>query len=190
MKKLLFLFALTAFCFVSKAQVKVGADKSFQAHFDKYSTYAWSSDIDQIPGDKIFAGINGVLIFNNESTRAKIKDAIRYELDARGYKYQQSNGDIFITFKVTEQPGTLTTFNGYEMIENGLDSTRTKDNLERIKVDAGTVFINIIDAKSGKVAWQGYASGILKPDMVNDESKVRQAVSDLFKEFKYRAPAK
>lgn len=94
-----------------------------------YKTYTWAQNIDEIPSDGMFVGTNGVLIYNNESTRSKIKDAIRYALDAKGYKYMPSGADMIVIFDVTEQPGTLTNYNGYEMIQLGLDSVRTPENV-------------------------------------------------------------
>jgi hypothetical protein len=55
------------------------------------------------------------------------------------------------------------------------------------QIDPGTLIINLLDAKSGVVAWQGYASGILKPDMINDATKVREAVSSIFSQFNFKA---
>ena len=173
--------------FTTNAQVEVGADKSFTATISDYKTYAWSNQIDQIPNDAVFVGPNGVLVFNNESTRKKIKDAIQYQLEAKGYKMQNSNPDMIVLFRMLEQPTSLTTYNGYKMYNNGIDSTRTSANVEQTKVNAGTLIINLVDANSGKIAWQAYASGILKPDMVNDEAKIRQAVSSMFDQFKYVA---
>jgi len=187
MKKTFLFLATLLFYFGSEAQVKVGADNSFTKSLNDYSTYAWSKNIDQIPSDKIYIAPNGVYVFNNESVRSKIKDAIEYELSAKGYKKDQSNPDILVLFTVTEQPGTLRTYNGYEMINNGLDSVRTPSDVATTSIDAGTLIINLLDAKSGVVAWQGYASGILKPDMINDVSKVRQAVSQIFQQFNYKA---
>jgi hypothetical protein len=88
---------------------------------------------------------------------------------------------------VTERPGKLKTFNGYEMIDNGLDSVRTPQDTQTVDIDAGTLIINLLDAKSGVVAWQGYASGILKPDMINDNTKVREAVASIFQKFDFKA---
>ena len=187
MKKTILILVCLVSCVFSNAQVKVGADKSFKTSLNNYKTYAWSANIDQIPQDEIFIGSNGVYVFNNETTRSKIKAAIEYELNAKGYVKDESNPDLLILFKVTEQPGSLRTYNGYEMINNGLDSTRTPDNIENTDIAAGTLIINLLDAKSSMVAWQGYASGILKPDMVNDEVKVREAVSSIFKEFNFNA---
>ena len=187
MKNILLLFAFTALSFAVKAQVKVGADNSFKALINDYKTYSWTQDIDQIPQSQIFAGPSGVLIFNNESVRSRIKSAIEYELSAKGFKKSENNPDILVLFLVTEQPATLRTYNGYQIINGGLDTVRTADNVQNTSIDAGTLLINILDAKSGKVAWQGYASGILKPGMVNDETKVREAVSSIFKQFNFKA---
>lgn len=177
----------SAFYLASQAQVKVGADRSFKRSLNDFKTYGWSTKIEQIPSNQIFVGLNDVLIFNNESVREKIKKAIAFELSAKGYSHDQSNPDILVLFRVTERPGTLTTYRGYETIDNGLEKVRTPQNVHHTKIDAGTLIINLLDAKSGKVAWQGWASGILKPEMVNDNMKVREAVSDIFSKFHFKA---
>ena len=187
MKKI-FLFSLLCFFYIfSYSQVTVGADKSLTVSLNDYNTYAWTTDIDKIPTDQIFVGPNGVVVFNNESVRSKIKNAIEYELSAKGYKKVESNPEVVVLFLVTEQPGSLRTYNGYQVVNGGLDTVRSQDNVENTTIEAGTLLINLIDAKSGKVAWQGYASGVLKPDMINDETKVREAVSSIFQKFNFKA---
>lgn len=188
MKKLMFMLSFLLFLsFIGTAQVEVGADKSFEAPIDEYKTYQWSNKIDQIPQDAVYVGPNGVMVFNNETTRSKIKEAVQYELDTKGYTMDNSNADMIVIFSILEQPATLKTYNGYKMYNQGMDSTRTPDNVESTEVSAGTLLINIIDAKTSKVAWQAYASGILTPDMMNDESKIRHAVSSMFEQFKHTA---
>ncbi len=187
MKKTFVFLACCVLYVASQAQVQVGADKNFTKSLDDYKTYAWSTSIDQIPSDQIFIAPNGVYVFNNESVRSKIKDAIEYELSAKGYHKVQNNPDILVLFTITEQAGNLKTYNGYEMIDNGLDSVRTPNDVTVTKIDPGTLIINLIDAKTGVVAWQGYASGILKPDMINDNMKVREAVSSIFSKFDFKA---
>jgi hypothetical protein len=76
---------------------------------------------------------------------------------------------MVVLFTVIEQPGTLTTYNGYEVIDAGLDSVRTPENAQKTKIEPGTLLVNLIDATSSKIAWQAYASGILRSDMVNDD---------------------
>ncbi|HEY5370926.1 MAG TPA: DUF4136 domain-containing protein, partial [Hanamia sp.] len=134
----------------------------------------------------IFIAPNGIYVFNNESLRDKIKDAIAFELSARGYLKNESNPDMFIIFRVTEHAGTLEMKNGYQTFWDE-DASVADNSMHRTKIDAGTLLIDFIDAKSDKVAWQGFASGILKPDMINDNMKVREAVNSIFQKFPFKA---
>lgn len=187
MKKWLFITGIFFLAITTVKAQKVGADADLNTSLKKFKTYAWSKNINQIPSDKIFVGPNGVLVFNNESTRSKIKEAIQFELDARGYKRDPVHPDFIVTFSVTEQPADITTYNGYVTINGGLDKVRTPEDVQKTHLDAGTVLIDFIDAKTSKQVWQGYASGILKPDMINDQSKVRQAVASIFSKYRYKA---
>lgn len=168
-------------CTSSKMPV-AGKNKSLTADFKDIKTYAWTSDIDNIPTDKVLIGPNGIFIFNNESGRKMIKDAIQYELSAKGYQMAETNPDMLLSFIVLEQPASLRTTNGYVTVSSG-EKVRTEDNVSYTDVKPGTLIINII--KNNKNIWQGFVSGILSADGMNDQSKVRDAVSTVFKQFKY-----
>lgn len=190
MKKIFFMmpgvliFSMILFaCSTAKAPV-TGKNADLSADFKSIKSYSWSRAIDNIPNDQIFVGPNGVLIFNNESGRKMIKDAIQYELDSRGYKMNGNDGDMIVSFLVLEQPASLRTTNGYVTVSSG-EKVRTEDNVSYTDVKAGTLIVNLIDAKTNKQIWQGFASGILQADQMRDESKVRLAVSKVFSEFKY-----
>lgn len=190
MKKLLImiagLFIFTVFqqgCKATKTPV-VGKNSDLSADFKNIKTYNWTTDIDNIPKDAVFIAPNGVYIFNNESGRKMIKDAIQYELDAKGYTMDRNNPDMLISFLVLEQPGNLRDVNGYVTVASG-EKVRTEDNVSSVDVKPGTLIINFTDAKSGKAIWQGFASGILQADQMADQSKVREAVSSVFSEFKH-----
>lgn len=190
MKKLFF---LSVICFVfsmcTTSKKTVGTDKALAADIKSYMTYDWVKNIDQIPKDKVFVSPNGVLVFNNESTRSNIKEAIRYELDTKGYEMSNENPDFYVSFIVLEQPGELTTYNGFQTVYSGLEEVRTQENIRKTPVKAGTVLINFIDADTNEQVWQGFASGILKPEMVYDQSKVRTAISSIFSKYNFRAGA-
>jgi hypothetical protein len=186
MKKMI-LFSTALFLISTLTMAQVGTDKELHVPIGKYKTYTWTRDIDMIPSSSIFIGANNVLVFNNPSTRNRIKQSIQYELGARGYIMQQSNAVFLVTFQVLEQPAELITYNGYKMLYNGLDSTRTRDNVGKTHVKAGTVMIKFVDAKSGKQVWQGFNSGALNPDMANSDQKIREAISEIFRQFKYTA---
>lgn len=189
MKKAFFLMAglitlvVMQSCTGSKTPV-TGKNADINADFANLKTYSWTTDIDNIPKDQIFIGLNGVYVFNNESGRKMIKDAIKYQLDARGYKMSSSNPDMLISFLVLEQPGSLRTTNGYVTVAGG-EKVRTEDNISYTDVKPGTLIVNITDVKSGKMIWQGFASGILQADQMRDQAKVRQAVSSVFRQFNH-----
>jgi hypothetical protein len=190
MKKVFFLmagliiFMVMQSCTASKKTAVVGKNADINADFTNLKTYSWTTDIDNIPNDRIFIGPDGVYVFNNESGRKMIKDAIKYQLDARGYTMNSNNPDMLISFLVLEQPGHLRTTNGYVTVEGG-EKVRTKDNVTYTDVKPGTLIVNITNLKTGKMIWQGFASGILQADQMRDQAKVRQAVSSVFKQFNH-----
>ncbi len=72
MKKIILSILPVLFCFAVKSQtITVGADKSFTASLNDYSTYAWSKNIDQIPSDARYVSSWGA-----EFVRSNIKNAI------------------------------------------------------------------------------------------------------------------
>lgn len=185
---LLFFMVFEQSCRTTRKAPVVGKNSDLKADFNNIKTYSWTAGIDNIPNDKIFIGPNNVYIFNNESGRKMIKDAMQFELDARGYKKDESNPDMLVSFSVTEQPGKLRTANGYVTLSSG-EKVRTEDNISFTDVKPGTLIINFIDAKTNNVIWQGFASGILHADEVSNETKVREAVSSVFSQFKYNNKA-
>lgn len=187
MKKTLLLFAFIFFVAATAMAQSVGTDRVLHSNIKAYKTYTWSQSIDQIPSDQIFVGPNGVLVFNNESTRNKIKEAIQYELSAKGYKLVNSNPDFVVNFVVLEQPAELVTYNGYTLLNGGLDTVRTEDNVDKAHVSSGTVLINFVDFKTSRQVWQGYASGVLNPTMINSATDVRSAISSIFDKYPFDA---
>lgn len=165
----------------------IGTDRELDANIEAYQTYDWTDKIDQIPTDAVFIGTHGVTVFNNETVRSKIKASVAYELSARGYKQTEQNPDFIVHFDVLEQPAEMVTYNGYRLLHNGLDTVRTEENVSETALEAGTVLVHFIDRKSGEMVWRGYASGILKPDMINDETKVRSAISSIFRNYRFKA---
>jgi hypothetical protein len=179
----LVIFMVMQSCTASKKTTVAGKNADITADFSNLKTYSWTTDIDNIPNDQIFIGPNGVYVFNNESGRKMIKDAIKYQLDARGYKMNSNNPDMLISFSVLEREGSLRTTNGYVTV--GGEKVRTKDNVTYTDVKPGTLIVNITNVKTGKMIWQGFASGILQADQMRDQAKVRQAVSSVFKQFNH-----
>ncbi len=185
MKKFFYVLpAMLMMAAVTNAQ-QVGTDQKLGSGIRNYHTYEFLQEIEKIPNDAVIVGPNNVIVFNNETTKSNIREAIRYELDARGYKMAVKNPDFVVSFTVLEEPAELVTYNGYRLVNNGKDTVRTKENVEEVDVKAGTLLVSFLDPDTGNEVWRGYASGALTPDMASDQSKIRHAVSSIFSEYKY-----
>ncbi|MEK6482458.1 DUF4136 domain-containing protein [Catalinimonas sp. 4WD22] len=189
MKKLTIICSLIFFSTSAFAQ-DAESVQNLDAALKSYSTFDWVSDIEDIPSDKAFVGPEGVLIYNNESTRSMIKEAIVTNLQSKGYTQSESDADMLLGFQVLEQEADFKTYTGYETIYMGLDTVRAEDNAETVTVGPGTLIINITDKESGKVAWQGYAPGALNTETAKNEESIKSAVSEILSEFDYSAYGK
>ena len=89
-------------------------------------------------------------LFNKEVYEKQYKRCSWVWIKCQGHKKDKSN--ILILFSVTEQPENLRTYNGYQMINSGLDSVRTPSDVTITQIDAATLIINLLDAKSGCLA--------------------------------------
>jgi hypothetical protein len=181
------LLVFTASCGSSHTQVIGKNVDPDVTNLKNAKTFGWTSNIDKIPDARMFVSPTGVYVFNNESTRKKIKDAIEYELDARGYKMQTSGAEpgMIVSFFILERADTLRSTGGYVTVQG--EAVIPAENVEHVPVEPGTLIININDGKTGKMVWQGFASGIMKPDDINDGQKIRQAVSSIFSRFNFNA---
>lgn len=150
-------------------------------------TYTWITGIDEIPDKRIFMSGNGIYVYNNNSARKKIKEAIEYELNARGYTKEEKHvaPDMLVSFFVLEQSDTLRRTRGYVTIDG--EPVISSSDVEMVPVQPGTLIISLINNDTQEMVWQGFASGIIKPDDLKRKSKIRQAVSSIFSQFSYDA---
>lgn len=150
-------------------------------------TFGWIGEIDKIPEQRIFLSETGIYVYNNESARKRIKEAVEHELNARGYNLQTAGQrpGALVSFYVLEQAGTLRRTNGYVTIEG--KPVISADDVEQVPVEPGTLIVNLVHNETNQMVWQGFASGIIKPNDLNDEAKIRQAVSSIFSQFTYDA---
>ena len=83
---------------------------------------------------------------------------------------------------------TLKGYEGYGTSYWGDERYREAEDTTSYNVEAGTLLLSMADRESGKVVWQGFASGLIKDQtFIKDESTIRQAVNMIFEEFDQRA---
>lgn len=188
MKKLTNILTFTLISLVlascSNKGLKVVTQESAQDEVENYDTYAWVDDIENIPNGYAIFGPQGTLIFNNESSSKMIKEAIELQMEARGFSHDHRNPEMLVNFNVLEEDTELREY----ILNNGQDYLGFGPRSEEVKmvpVDAGTVLINFLDAKTGSQIWQGFASGALMPEDTKNMSILRTKVAAIFENFDF-----
>jgi hypothetical protein len=167
----------------SQSAVKVGTDQRTDAGISDFQTYNWMSEVGEMPSSQVFIGSQGVFIFNEESTRNSIKEAIETQLEAKGFKRDTNNPDMLVNFTILEQADELRTYSreGYSYLGEG----PVDRDVEMVDVEPGTILVNLIDAESGLQVWQGFASGALEESDVEDEKALQSKIGAIFNQFDF-----
>ncbi|MEB2780953.1 DUF4136 domain-containing protein [Algoriphagus sp. C2-6-M1] len=188
MKKLSYFLLFTLFSLTlaacSNQGMKVVTRDDGSINLSNYSTYEWIADVENIPNSYALIGPHETLVFNNQSAQKMIKDAVELQMEARGFARDHSNPEMLINFTVLEKDTELRKY----ILDNGQDylgfGPRSKAT-QMVPVDAGTVLINFMDAKTGVQIWQGYASGALDPNDIKNMSTMQQKVGAIFEDFDF-----
>ncbi len=122
------------------------------------------------------------------SINSTIQSSISEELEGRGYRKSDSNGDLIVSYKVLDRNGKIRGYiNDNPTVVNSSEVREPQDTTTYF-TKPGTLMISLIDAKNSQVVWDGFASGLVQNnEFVADPIKVEEAVHLIFAEFKYRA---
>ncbi|WP_018618914.1 DUF4136 domain-containing protein [Spirosoma luteum] len=181
MKSLIIAAALLLTASLTQAQnVTVDAEKKLNFDFSKYKTFAWASQVD----NKLDPGF---YFLNDLELKKRIRDAVKSELEGRGYKYQRRAPDLIVNFRVFDKPTTITGYTSYGTTYFGTE-LRDPEDQKTFDVKAGSIIVNLIDVKTGQAVWRGLASGITSDNGFDrDQNKIKQAVNLIFEKYAYRA---
>jgi len=145
MKKLTYLFLVTIFI-TSCSPVKVMTDFDINADFSQYKTFAFYKK-----------GIDKATI--SDLDKRRILRAIEVELLAKGFK-KSNNPDLLVSiFAKSRKKIDVDRRYNYPMSYWYPYYYHRRDQLRITKYTEGTLFIDLIDAKQKKLAWQGIGSG-------------------------------
>lgn len=181
-RALLICFMSTGLLTAGMAQsITVKSDRNLDQDFSEYKTFYWSSQADAWLDE-------GMYFLNDLTMKSMIRDAVKSEMMGLGYEMQSENPDLILNFRVFDEPVTLRGYEGYGTSYWGDERYREADDTTSYNVEAGTLLISMADRESGKVVWQGFASGLIENDVfIKDEGKIREAVNLVFEEFDQRA---
>ena len=176
--------ALTA---CASAPLKVHTRVDPAASFSAYRTYGFVPVVGTNYGGKVTA----LTVF--------FMQAIRQEMDSRGYQYTEDSPDLFVNFNANPVAGTdsktnispsygySTGYYAYRAELYGLPVIAFEDE-ETINYRVGTANIDIVDAKKKMLAWEGIAEGRLTEDMLqNPGPSIASIVSEIFEQYPGRA---
>ena len=163
-------------------------EKSKGANLAAYKTYSWVEE--EKPTSKKENR-------RSEITRQNIQAAVDKQLQKSGWQLVNSNPDVLVSTDlvieknqkeqrdpVYSQPYTRTYFNRYSRRFNtyyfpsqfmGYDSYSAA-------VKEGTVTVTLIDAKTDKAVWQGWATNELYSNQISDK-EISRNVKSIFKKF-------
>ncbi len=187
------IFTLTT-AFGQSGNVTVASDKSLTADFEKFETYDFATQIN----DEAIQ----VFFLDNLLTKKKVKEAVKYELEARGYNHNADNPDLLVNFRILDEATEFTGYTGVYRDENYWTSAemrkdaiglvpdaeiRSAENKETYQLKKGSLMVHLVDNNTGEVVWQGYASGIMNGEIIDGEKdRIQEAISLIFQTYQWR----
>ncbi|MBC8083592.1 MAG: DUF4136 domain-containing protein [Hymenobacter sp.] len=166
-------------CFAAR-EARVESDYSYAGAFRRYRTYEF------VTGEGLAA--------DSSKLGEVLRDAIRTRMKVQGYKPSKRRPDLLVNFRVYE--GDMR-FRGYaqediarwvteEKIED--DETpaeqRTGYQPVRMLLAEGTLLITLIDNRTNRAVWNGYASGVTVPSGAQGEVVLRRSVRSIFDQYR------
>jgi hypothetical protein len=127
-----------------------------------------------------------------------LKDAIRREMDARGYRYVEGDADLLVNFNansrenvdVRSSPGPTFGYYGYRGGLYGGAAIATSPEVETVRYKVGTANVDIVDTRRNQLIWEGIAEGRLTDEVMKDpQAAVNSVITEMFTKFSGRPGA-
>lgn len=167
MKTLKLIALLFAIILSSCSSVRVNADYDSKVSFSNFKTYAY-----------LKSGIDKAEI--SDLDKKRILNAIDDVLSTKGI-IKSENPDLLISFftKEKERVDVYQNFGfgwgWYPYWGMGYSNATT--------TTIGTLYIDIIDAKTKELIWQGEGSGYLTKNTAKKEARIKEIVSKILKQY-------
>lgn len=120
----------------------------------------------------------------------KLKTAIRRELEARNYQYDESNADLLVNIGLvlTKEVQTRETdIRDAPAYVGQRNYTWQSQEVVIRQWDAGTLIVDLVDAKENELRWQGVIKEVLTKNQKKAEERINASVAEVFKKFPAKA---
>jgi hypothetical protein len=193
--------------FAQKNDILVQGEKKLNTDFKKYKTYGWLNADN--PGGQIVQYIYEEPVANSNKRNKNGKDeyvvysygffvpsedpgmnktlteAIEYEMEGRGYK-KSANPDLLVGYRILDHKSKIKGYSAPPTQVQSREVRQPKDTLTYAIV-VGTVFLSMVDAKTGQMVWEGFASGVGKDNKAVDPARLKEAANLIFSKYEFRA---
>lgn len=160
---------------------KLRSDQAANIDFSRYQTFGF---VAEPATDK--AGYSTLVTQH-------FKHAIREQMQARGYRYSDTNPDLLVNFnsntvnrsEVRTTPGIIAPY-GYYHYRRGYYSPfmHYQPEVETVHFKVGTVNIDVVDASAKQLIWEGIAEGTLTEKALQQpQQAIQQAVQHIFSRY-------
>jgi hypothetical protein len=156
-------------------------DYDRDADFSQYRTYFWSDEFQMQNGREE----EKEPLFYNTLVKKRLKQAIRKEMEGRGYVLSNEDPDLLVNAQVVVQERNATqTYSAYPYYSYYYGPYYNRDVTSDKQ---GDIVIDLIDQDQHQLVWQGYAKGVLDTNTKDRQEEIRKAVSLIFAEYEHRA---
>lgn len=162
------------------SSIKVTSDYDKEVDFSQYTSYSfyqWEQE-----SDKLLTRFD----------RERIEESVGQELEKRGLKYMEEDGDLTVSlFVMLEQKKGRTAYTNhygdmgywdYDVAWGYGMGYSTTQYSEYDYID-GSLVVDIFDTKSRKLVWQGVGSGVVDENPKNRDRKMPAEIAKIFGQF-------
>ena len=124
---------------------------------------------------------------------SRLKQATRTQLEQHGYGYSEQQPDLLVNFNVSmvnkqeiRSTPSMSMGVGYYGYRGGMYGAwgGYPYDVETVNYKAGTLSIDLVDAKKNALVWQGLAEGRVKDESIrNPGPAIDKVVADMFSNF-------
>lgn len=165
MKTISFLTVVFAFVMTSCSTVRVNSDYDKSVNFSQYKSYAFHK-----------AGIDKAEI--SDLDKKRILRSIDTQLTAKGLTKSETP-DLLVNI-FTKEKERVDIYNSYGW---GWSPYWGMNYSQPITTTEGTLYIDLIDAKSKELIWQGMGTGYLTNDTHKKDERINEFVTKIMTEY-------
>jgi len=138
-----------------------------------YRTYAWGPPAVQTTGDP--------RLDNNQFFQDRVQAAVELQLAARGFERNITAPDLLVRYYASVEQ---------QVNADGADRPYVScDDCRPFVFDAGTIVVDLIDARTKRLVWRGWEEGSIDGAIANQswmEKRIDQAVARIIEQLPRR----